>query len=85
MKNNFLEHNERIKEAIRGFRAEPTGETYGEIVAQIRERMQDDGHFLIPVWVPEGQDSKDHSFNLHQLQTEANIFGLVKSLIATTS
>lgn len=70
MKNNFLDNNERIKEAIRTFRADPTGETYGAIVEQVRARMRADGHFLIPVWRAEDQDRDDHSFNLHQLQTE---------------
>lgn len=70
MKNNFLDNNERIKEAICTFRADPTGETYGAIVEQVRERMTAGGHFLIPVWKPEDQDSEDLSFHLHQLETK---------------
>ena len=70
MKNNFLDKNHLIVEKIRAFRAEPTGESYGAILMQIRENMQADGHFLIPVWRAEDQDIDDHSFNLHQLQTE---------------
>ena len=70
MKNNFLDKNERIKEAICTFRAEPSGDTYKAIFQQMCERMTADGHFLIPVWRPEEQDSDDLSFNLHQLQTE---------------
>lgn len=70
MNNNFLDKNERIKEAICTFRAEPSGDTYKAIFQQMCERMTADGHFLIPVWRPEEQDSDDLSFNLHQLQTE---------------
>ena len=71
MKNNFLDKNHLIVEKIRAFRAEPTGESYGAILMQIRENMQADGHFLIPVWIPEeDKNSEDPSFNLHQLQTD---------------
>ena len=71
MKNNFLDKNYLIVEKIRAFRAEPTTETYGAILDQIRERMQADGHFLLPVWTPEEeQDSENPSFCFHQLQTE---------------
>jgi len=71
MKNNFLDKNERITEAIRTFRAEPSGDSYREIFQQVYERMTEDGHFLIPVWVPEeDKDNENPSFNLHQLQTE---------------
>ena len=69
MKNNFLDNNHLIVEKIRAFRAEPTTETYGAVLDQIREIMQADGHFLIPVWYPEGEN-EEMSFNLHQLQTE---------------
>ncbi|MDO4531729.1 MAG: HD domain-containing protein [Bacillota bacterium] len=71
MKNHFLDKNEKINEKISAFRAEPTVETYGAILEQIRERMQEDGHFLIPVWTPEEEkDSEMPSMNLHQLHTE---------------
>lgn len=70
MKNNFLDGNEQIKEAVREFRANPSGDTYKDIFEQVKERMQADGHFLIPVWKPEEQDSEDLSFNLHQLETK---------------
>ena len=71
MKNNFLNGNERINEKIRAFRTEPTAETYGAVLDQIRDRMMADGHFLIPVWTPEEEkDSENPSFNMHQLQTE---------------
>ena len=71
MKNNFLDKNHLIVEKIRAFRAEPTGESYGAILMQIRENMQADGHFLIPVWIPEeDKESEDPSFSLHQLQTD---------------
>ena len=71
MKNNFLDKNHLIVEKIREFRAEPTGESYGAILMQIRKNMQADGHFLIPVWIPEeDKNSEDPSFNLHQLQTD---------------
>ena len=71
MKNNFLDKNHLIVEKIRAFRAEPTGESYGAILMQIRKNMQEDGHFLIPVWIPEeDKNSEDPSFNLHQLQTD---------------
>ena len=71
MKNNFLDNNYLINEKIRAFRAEPTAETYGAVLDQIREIMLADGHFLIPVWFPEEEkDSEDMSFHLHQLQTE---------------
>ena len=63
MKNNFLDGNERINEKIRTFKAEPTAETYGAVLDVIRERMQADGHFLIPVWTPEEEkDSENLSF-----------------------
>ena len=69
MKNNFLNGNERISEKIRAFRTEPTAETYGAVLDQIRDRMMADGHFLIPVWTPEEEkDSENPSFNMHQLQ-----------------
>ncbi len=71
MENNFLERNELINEKIRQFRADPTGETYGALLNQICERMQEDGHFLIPVWIPEEEiGSENMSFNLQQVQTE---------------
>ncbi|MBR5122099.1 MAG: SseB family protein, partial [Anaerotignum sp.] len=71
MKNNFLDKNHLIVEKIRAFRAEPTGESYGAILMQIRKNMQEDGHFLIPVWIPEeDKNSEAPSFNLHQLQTD---------------
>ena len=71
MKNNFLDNNHLINEKICAFRAEPTGETYGAVLDQIREIMLVDGHFLIPVWFPEEEDdSEDMSFNLHQLETQ---------------
>ena len=53
MKNNFLDRNERINEAIRAFRAEPSGDTYRDIFQAVHDRMKEDGHFLIPVWRPE--------------------------------
>ena len=37
MKNNFLDKNERIKEAICTFRAEPSGDTYKVIFQQIEQ------------------------------------------------
>lgn len=78
MKNNFLDGNERIKDAICTFRAEPNGDTYKEIFQQMCERMTADGHFLIPVWIPEEeQDSENPSFNLHQLQTDDGDIWLV--------
>lgn len=35
MNNNFLDKNERIKEAICTFRAEPNGDTYKAIFQQV--------------------------------------------------
>lgn len=71
MKNNFLDKNELINERIREFRSDPTAEKYGAILNQLYERMQEDGHFLIPVWIPEEEiGSEELSYNLQQLHTE---------------
>lgn len=71
MENNFLDNNALIVEKIREFRANPTGKTYGGILQQIYERMTEDGHFLLPIWIPEEEkDSENPSFNLHQLQAD---------------
>ena len=80
MKNNFLDKNHLIVEKIREFRAEPTGESYGAILMQIRKNMQNDGHFLIPVWIPEEDknrfievswDENRSTSYISQLQVEA--------------
>ena len=71
MENNFLDKNNLIKEAIFEFRAEPTREAYDTILMRMHERMAEDGHFLLPIWIPEEEkDSENPSFNLHQLQTD---------------
>ena len=70
MKNNFLDKNNLIKEAIFEFRAEPTRESYDTILMRMHERMAEDGHFLLPIWIPEEEkDSENPSFNLHQDRT----------------
>ena len=78
MKNNFLDKNDHIKEKISVFKAEPSADSYSAIFEKIRERMAEDGHFLIPVWTPEeDKDEESMSFNLHQLQTDDGCVYLV--------
>ena len=45
----FLDGNERIEQAIRAFHAGATKERLSDVLEAIRQRMHEDGHFMIPV------------------------------------
>ena len=51
----FLTGNERIEEAIEQYYANPDKETLSSILEAIRQRMHEDGHFIFPVFVKEGE------------------------------
>jgi len=70
MKNDFLDKNYMIKEAIHTFKENPTGETYGAIIEAISNHIMADRHLLIPVWIPEENDEVSPSYCFHQLHTE---------------
>ncbi len=51
----FLTGNERIEKAIDQYYANPGKETLSSILETIRQRMHEDGHFIFPVFVKEGE------------------------------
>lgn len=60
----FLDGNEAIEHAIRAFRAEATKERLLAVLEAIRQRMHEDGHFMIPVIASE--DGMEFTFRTVQ-------------------
>ena len=65
MKNNtdnfydpFLEGNERIEEAIDNYYKDPGRDSLIDVLETIRIRMNEDGHFVIPVDMDENDETK---------------------------
>ena len=60
----FLDGNELIEQAINAFHAEATKERLTSVLEAIRQRMHEDGHFLIPVIASE--DGMEFTFRTVQ-------------------
>lgn len=58
MEDMFLEGNELIEEAIEKFYAENSEQTLINILEAVRQRMHEDGHFILPVRVDEEDDTR---------------------------
>ena len=56
MKDNELQGNEKIEEAIAALQQEPTQEMLAHTLTVIRRRMQEKGQFVIAVEPPTGDD-----------------------------
>ena len=56
MKDNELQGNEKIEEAIAALQQEPTQEMLAHTLTVIRRRMQEKGQFVIAVEVPTGNN-----------------------------
>ena len=57
MENKFLIGNEIIETAIAAFTADPCEDTALAVVRTLQQRMNQDGHLLIPVLLSEGGQS----------------------------
>ena len=57
MENKFLIGNEIIETAIDAFTADPCEDTALAVVRTLQQRMNQDGHLLIPVLLSEGGQS----------------------------
>ena len=57
MENKFLIGNEIIETAIASFTLDPCEDTALAVVRALQQRMQGDGHLLIPVLLSEGGQS----------------------------
>ena len=57
MENKFLIGNEIIETAIAAFTLDPCEDTALAVVRALQQRMQGDGHLLIPVLLSEGGQS----------------------------
>ena len=60
MYDEFLDGNIVIEEAISAFYENATEERLSAVLEAIRERMHEDGHFMIPVIVSE--DGNEFAF-----------------------
>ena len=60
----FLDGNEQIEQAITAFHAEATKERLSSVLEAIRQRMHEDGHFMIPVIASE--DGTEFTFRTVQ-------------------
>ncbi|MGN0995000.1 MAG: SseB family protein, partial [Butyricicoccus sp.] len=58
MENKFLDGNERIVQAIAAANAEESMENFRAVVDAIQDRMIADGHFLLPVVHPDGNEEQ---------------------------
>ena len=56
MKDNELQGNEKIEEAIAALQQEPTQEMLAHTLTVIRRRMQEKGQFVIAVEPPTGEN-----------------------------
>ena len=84
--DEFLEGNIVIEEAIEKFHAQQSVENLTAVLESIRQRMHEDGHFMIPVILPEAAvelfdiehvsvgdtvtSEEDLHFKMHHLETE---------------
>lgn len=66
MKDNELQGNEKIEEAIAALQQEPTQEMLAHTLTVIRRRMQEKGQFLIAVEPPTG----DNQLKLQAITTD---------------
>ena len=65
-KDMFLDGNERIEEAIGRYYSDSSDEHFAAVLEIVRQRMHEDGHFIIPVIT----DEKDKDrFSLRAIQT----------------
>ena len=60
----FLDGNGLIEQAICAFHAEPTKERLSAVLEAIRQRMHEDGHFMVPVIASE--DGTEFAFRTVQ-------------------
>ena len=58
MENKFLDGNERIVQAIAAANAEESMDNFHAVVDAIQDRMIADGHFLLPVVHPDGNEEQ---------------------------
>ena len=65
-KDMFLDGNERIEEAVGRYHADSSDEHFATVIDTIRQRMHEDGHFIVPVITDE--EDKD-LFSLRVIQT----------------
>lgn len=66
MKDNELQGNEKIEEAIAALQQEPTQEMLAHALTAIRRRMQEKGQFVIAVEPPTG----DNQLKLQAITTD---------------
>ena len=66
MKDNELQGNEKIEEAIAALQQEPTQEMLAHTLTVIRRRMQEKGQFVIAVEPPTG----DNQMKLQAITTD---------------
>ena len=66
MKDNELQGNEKIEEAIAALQQEPTQEMLAHTLTVIRRRMQEQGQFVIAVEPPTG----DNQLKLQAITTD---------------
>ncbi len=66
MKDNKLQGNEKIEEAIAALQQEPTQEMLAHTLTVIRRRMQEKGQFVIAVEPPTG----DNQLKLQAITTD---------------
>lgn len=66
MKDNELQGNEKIEEAIAALQQEPTQEMLAHTLTVIRRRMQEKGQFVIAVEPPTG----DNQLKLQAIATD---------------
>ena len=66
MKDNELQGNEKIEEAIAALQQEPTQEMLAHTLTVIRRRMQEKGQFVIAVEPPTG----DYQLKLQAITTD---------------
>ena len=66
MKDNELQGNEKIEEAIAALQQEPTQEMLANTLTVIRRRMQEKGQFVIAVEPPTG----DNQLKLQAITTD---------------
>ena len=69
-KDPFLEGNEKIEIAVSEYFAAPGGETLSNVLETIRSRMNENGHFMIPVIMDKDSEDKTESFAFRTVQTE---------------
>ena len=65
--DTFLDGNEIIQAAIERYYNEPGKESLTAVLEAIRQRMHEDGHFILPVTVDENDGTQ---FALRTIQTK---------------